>query len=179
MKGDLSQSVWVDNLQYFMREQKCPLSLSYHFGLQLLYAECKCNSVAVIVTPYKHLLHKLLHRVRSNCSLHQSLHSKWDKEVSTLWTARPQIKRGKSSIYYIFICVFGQKDVNWEQLVFPQHATLVSTVRSVYLCHSTVAKKGWDLISSTPPTPAPSLSVGLYWSSCTGGARWKPKRKIN
>lgn len=50
----------------------------------------------------------------------------------------------------------------------------------VYLGHSTVAKKGWDLISSTPPTPAPSLSVGLYWSSCTGAQdrNWREKKTL-
>lgn len=41
-----------------------------------------------------------------------------------------------------------------------------STMHSVYLDQSTLVKKGWDLISSTPPTPAPSLSIGLYWSNC-------------
>lgn len=36
------------------------------------------------------------------------------------------------------------------------------TMCTVYLNQFTLAKKGWDLISSTPPTPAPSLSIGLY-----------------
>lgn len=43
--------------------------------------------------------------------------------------------------------------------------SLNCTVNGIYAGQRALAKKGWDLMSSTPPTPAPSRSVGLYWSN--------------
>lgn len=59
-----------------------------------------------------------------------------------------------------YVCLFGTVSFPMCDSGFPN-----GTTRSIYLGQSTLAKKGWDLISSTPPTPAPSLSIGLYWSS--------------
>lgn len=48
-------------------------------------------------------------------------------------------------------------DFMFRKMVLPGIYVAVSAVGQ-----STLEKKGWDLMSSTPPAPAPSLSVGLY-----------------
>lgn len=66
------------------------------------------------------------------------------------------------------------------ELTTPQSVVVYCpTMLSVYFGQSMLTKKGWDLISSTPATPAPSRSTGLYWSNYAGQNKTKQKDYFN